>query len=126
MIQNAKNGRFHQLRLKQRRFDRQKRFEREHNRAFRNGIDVAREFEVFKRSQKFLVKAFKTSQIFDVRFFEMKIFDVLHNLLEACGYDVAEFGSAAIKNVENGLSVGSAALKITVHHGELVKVGKKC
>ena len=123
VIDDRKQRGFHQLRFKNRRDHAHQRLAREHDRALRNRLHVAVEFERSQLREKILVEKVLTAQVFDVVVAEMQVVEVIQQLFHARHDRVMRrFGLAAIEHIERRNLVAHSAFVIAVHHGRLIEV----
>ena len=101
------------------------RLAREHGRTLRDRPDVAGELKIAQILQKLLAEELARAQIVDILRGEVKVFDVVDQLLQSRrDGEAALVGHGAEKRVEIGDLVRKSALEVTVAHGQLVKIAE--
>ncbi len=126
MVDNAQNRGFNKLRFHDRCHNLYHGFSREHQRAFRNAVDIAVEAEVGKIIQKIRVKDLQSAQVLDVLCREVQIFNVSDKLFNAAHDRIAAAERiVAEKRVENNGFVFNLVLEIALHHREFVQIGEQ-
>ena len=94
-----------------------------HRRALRYRPYVAGKAEMAQVIQKILLKQVFAPEVGDVVLVEVKILDVLHQLLQPCGNGKTAFvGHPAEEHVKIGDTVLHPLTEVAVGHGHLIKV----
>lgn len=123
MVDLRENSRLHELRVDERRDDRQDWFIRIHDRAFRQRVDVALEMEVLEVRQKFLREHVLLAEVLDILIREGHVLHILDDLLETREDGKAAFVRIlAIEDIERHLDVLVVVLEVTIGHGQFVEV----
>ena len=102
VIYHVQNCRFDELSLDNGGFDGENRLPRENHRPFGNGINIAREFKVFKIIQKILVEDVKFFEVCDFLFAEIKPENVIDDLFKPRRERISYKLFSAEENVEHG------------------------
>ena len=95
----------------------------EHRRTLRHCPDITCEFEIRQIGKKFLTEQIPAAQVLDVFGREMKILNVLDDLLQTGGNSKSTaIGTPSEKQVEIGDAILIARGKIALTHGQFIKV----
>ena len=123
MVDHHQHVGLDKLRLHHGSANRHQRLAREHHGALGNRPDISRKAKRAKLLKEALVKAALGTEVGNILLGEVKIFDIVHDLLKTCRNGIsAVIGVVPIENVEINDLVLHSALVISVCHGQLVKV----
>ena len=101
------------------------RFMGENRRSLRYCPHVAFEFKVPEVIKKFFTKHIFASQIFDILFCELKVFEIVNGLLQPChNGKAASVRNLSEEHVKICYVFSHSGLKIPVRHRQLVKVSQ--
>lgn len=92
-----------------------------------NSPDITGEFEAAQVVKELFAKAIFVAQVLDILLVKVQVVDVLHNLLKSRHNGVAPVvGVGSVKHVEICDLVLKTASKVTVAHGQFVKITQHC
>ena len=123
MVYHKENVSFYKLCFDRRCPDGYKRFAGENNRSLRNCPHISVKRKVLEVFEKILREAFLRAKIFYIVRIKMKIFNIFDDLFKSRRDSIsAVIGIVAVEHVEIYYLILHPAFKISVSHGQLVKV----
>ena len=116
---------FDQLRLNGRRPDRDNGFFREYRSSLRYGPNITGKLEVCQIFQKIFAEELSAPEVFDILRLKTQFLNVFDHLLQTgCNGKAATVGTATVKQIKVSDPILITMLKITVSHGQLVKISE--
>ena len=120
--QKEKHG-FHELGLYHRASYSNHRFSRKNRRSFGDSPYITGKFEFQQIIQEFFIEDLLAFQVIDIFLGKFQVLEIIHHLLQA-GHngETAPIGDLPEKEIKIGDVIGNASFKITIGHGQLIKV----
>lgn len=120
MVNDIQQSSFNELCLHDRSHNFDKRFLREDDSTFGNGVNITCKMEILQIVKEVFLEKACASQVINIFRFKMQILDIINGLIQTAGDGIgAAAWILAVKNVKYNTFLGMA-LEVALHHGQFI------